>query len=67
MAKACFKRIIKLDYSCSAAYIGLAMVEEKNQNYSEYFKMLSKAFKLDNSNPLVLLHLSEHYLIKGDK
>lgn len=46
--------------------MGLGIIEEKNENFVEYFKYLTKAAKTNRNHPLVLCHLSEHFLIKGD-
>lgn len=66
MARACFNRILSLKPDCIEAYLGLAVIEEKNENFIEYFKYLSKSVKINRKHSLVLIHLSEHYLIKGD-
>lgn len=33
---------------------------------AEYFRNLSQAVKINKKHPLVLIHLAEHFLIKGD-
>lgn len=32
----------------------------------EYFRNISHAVKINKKHPLVLIHLAEHFLIKGD-
>jgi len=66
LARACFQRIIKLDPSCTEAYVGIAVVYDKEENYMEYFRHISAAYKVNRQHPLVLIHLSEHFLLRGD-
>jgi tetratricopeptide (TPR) repeat protein len=66
MARACFQRIVKLDPNSVEAHLGIAIIEEKMENYGLYFDELKRALAINNQHPLVLLHLSEHFLLKGD-
>ena len=67
LADLCFRRIIQLDPFCADAYIGLAVVRFKDQDYSGYFSNLKKAQQLSPNSPLVLLHLAEHFFLSGQK
>lgn len=37
MARACFQRIVKLDPNSVEAHLGIAIIEEKMENYELYF------------------------------
>jgi tetratricopeptide (TPR) repeat protein len=47
LARACFQRIVKLNPSCIEAYVGIAVVYDKEENYSEYFGYISAAYKVN--------------------
>jgi tetratricopeptide (TPR) repeat protein len=66
MARACFERIIRLDPSAVEAYIGIAIVYDKEENFKQYFDFISKAYRINRRHPLVLLHLAEHYLFRKE-
>ncbi len=66
MARACFQRIVKLDPNSVEAHLGIAIIEEKVENYEQYFNELRIALSINQDHPLVLLHLAEHFLLKDD-
>lgn len=65
VAQACFERILKLDGKCYRAMIGLAIVNERNENYQQYFFWLNEANKLKPNYPLLTYLIAENYLIRG--
>ena len=67
LADLCFRRIIKLDPNCADAYIGLAVVRYKDDDFGGYFSNIKKAYQLDPNSPLVLLHLAEHFFLSSQK
>ena len=66
LARACFQRIISLDPNCAEAYLGISIIFEKEENYDEYFRNLSIAYRINPRHPLVILHVAEHFLVTGD-
>ncbi|EDW69381.1 RNA polymerase-associated protein CTR9 homolog [Drosophila virilis] len=68
-AKLAFERALQLDQQCVGALIGLAVLK-LNQLEPESNKlgvqMLSKAYTIDNANPMVLNHLANHFFFKKD-
>lgn len=68
-AKLAFQRALELDPGCVGALIGLAILKlnlqepEENKNGVQ---MLSKAYTLDPTNPMVLNHLANHFFFKKD-
>ena len=58
MARACFQRILKLDPNCVEAYIGIAIIYEKEDLSQEYFKYITLAYNVNKRHPLVLLHIA---------
>lgn len=68
-AKAAFERALALDSQCVGALVGLAIIELNNKT-SESTKlgveMLSKAYSIDSTNPIVLNHLANHFFYKKD-
>ncbi len=50
--------MLKLDSNCIEAYIGLAIIDEKDENYIGYFKNITLAAKINKKHPLVLIHLA---------
>lgn len=68
-AKLAFQRALDLDPNCVGALIGLAILKlnlqepEENKNGVQ---MLSKAYTIDPTNPMVLNHLANHFFFKKD-
>ena len=62
-----FERALFLDQKCVGALIGLAVLK-LNQKVPEMIKsgvmLLSKAYTIDPSNPMVLNHLANHFFYK---
>ena len=46
--------------------MGLATINYKNGNLDAYFQNFKKAYKLTPNDPLIILHLCEHFILKGD-
>lgn len=47
LAEICFRKILKLEPSCASAYMGLAVIRYKDNDYDGYFNNLKVAYKLD--------------------
>jgi len=62
-----FERALSLDPQCVGALVGLAVLK-LNQKMPEMIKngvlLLSKAYTIDPSNPMVLNHLANHFFYK---
>jgi hypothetical protein len=62
-----FERALQLDAQCVGALVGLAILE-LNQQQPESIRMgvqmLSKAYTIDSTNPMVLNHLANHFFFK---
>ena len=59
----------KLDKRCVGALIGLAVINLNNrdaQSIRDGIELLSKAYKYDSIQPLVLVHLANHFFFKND-
>ena len=68
-AKLAFERALELDAKCVGALVGLAIIElnEKNADSTKLgVEMLSKAYSIDSTNPIVLNHLANHFFYKKD-
>lgn len=69
-AKLAFQRALEIDPGCVGALIGLAIIELNNKSDSASTKLgvelLSKAYSLDPTNPIVLNHLANHFFYKND-
>ncbi|CAB3985096.1 RNA polymerase-associated CTR9 homolog [Paramuricea clavata] len=68
-AKLAFERALQLDPYCTGAMVGLAIIElssKKPDAIKTGVQLLSKAYSIDNSNPMVLNHLSNHFFFKKD-
>ena len=62
-----FQRTLELDPSCVGALVGLAVLELNNQQHDSIKKgveLLSKAYTIDSTNPMVLNHLANHFFFK---
>ena len=58
---------MQLDGQCVGALVGLAVLE-LNTKVPEFIKrgvqLLSKAYTIDSTNPMVLNHLANHFFYK---
>lgn len=68
-AKLAFQRALDLDAHCVGALVGLA-ISKLNLHEPEAnrmgVQMLSKAYTVDSTNPMVLNHLANHFFFKKD-
>ncbi|KAJ8969598.1 hypothetical protein NQ314_001677 [Rhamnusium bicolor] len=66
-AKLAFERALELDPKCVGALVGLAILK-LNLQQPDYIRtgvqMLSKAYTIDSSDPMVLNHLANHFFFK---
>ncbi|MPC11630.1 RNA polymerase-associated protein CTR9 [Portunus trituberculatus] len=68
-ARLAFERALELDSMCVGALVGLAVLElneKKPENIRRGVQMLSKAYNIDSTNPMVLNHLGNHFFFKQD-
>lgn len=68
-AKAAFERTLELDHKCVAAFVGLAIIKLNSENIADIklgVNILSKAYNIDETNPMVLNHLANHFFFKRD-
>ncbi|GAB6031101.1 protein required for normal CLN1 and CLN2 G1 cyclin expression [Chamberlinius hualienensis] len=68
-AKLAFERALSLDSQCVGSLVGLAVLELNNKTTESIrngVQMLSKAYTIDSSNPMVLNHLANHFFFKKD-
>ena len=66
-ARLAFERALELDSMCVGALVGLAVLElneKKPENIRRGVQMLSKAYNIDSTNPMVLNHLGNHFFFK---
>jgi hypothetical protein len=62
-----FERALDLDSSCVGALVGLAILQLNQQepdSIKSGVQMLSKAYTIDSTNPMVLNHLANHFFFK---
>ena len=62
-----FERALQLDSQCVGALVGLAILELNNktpESIKSGVGLLSKAYTIDSSNPMVLNHLANHFFYK---
>ncbi|KAJ6219345.1 hypothetical protein RDWZM_005157 [Blomia tropicalis] len=68
-AKLAFERALALDPQCVGALVSLSIME-LNKNIPESIRkgvqMLSKAYTIDQTHPMVLNHLANHFFFKKD-
>ncbi|XP_018785551.1 PREDICTED: RNA polymerase-associated protein CTR9 homolog [Bactrocera latifrons] len=68
-AKQAFERALELDSNCVGALIGLAILKlnlhEPDSNKLGV-QMLSRAYTIDSTSPMVLNHLANHFFFKKD-
>lgn len=68
-AKAAFERALQLDNKCVGALIGLAVIElnkKTPENIRRGVQMLSRAYQCDQTDPMALNHLANHFFFKKD-
>ena len=68
-AKMAFERALELDPRCVGSLIGLAILELNNKTVESTkhgVELLSKAYTIDPTNPVVLNHLANHFFYKKD-
>lgn len=68
-AKLAFERALHLDAQCVGALVGLAILklnEQQDESIRAGVQMLSKAYTIDSTNPMVLNHLANHFFFKKD-
>lgn len=62
-----FGRALELDSNCVGALIGLAIIELNDKtpdSIKHGVQLLSKAYTIDSTNPMVLNHLANHFFYK---
>lgn len=62
-----FERALELDPQCVGALVGLAILRLNKQQPEDIkagVQMLSKAYTIDATNPMVLNHLANHFFFK---
>lgn len=66
-ARMAFQRALDIDPGCVGALVGLAIMDFNSQT-TERIRMgverLSKAYSIDNTNPMLLNHLANHFFFK---
>ncbi|XP_002733846.1 RNA polymerase-associated protein CTR9 homolog, partial [Saccoglossus kowalevskii] len=68
-ARLAFERALQLEPSCVGAIVGLAILElnsKEPDSIKKGVQLLSKAYTIDSSNPMVLNHLANHFFFKKD-
>ncbi|GBN80056.1 RNA polymerase-associated protein CTR9 [Araneus ventricosus] len=68
-AKLAFERALALDSQCVGALIGLAILKLNSgtpESIRNGIQMLSQAYTIDSSNPMVLNHLANHFFFKKE-
>ncbi|XP_044259150.1 RNA polymerase-associated protein CTR9 homolog [Tribolium madens] len=68
-ARLAFERALQLDPQCVGALVGLAILKlnlQQPDSIRSGVQMLSKAYTIDSSNPMVLNHLANHFFFKKD-
>ncbi|XP_078725222.1 RNA polymerase-associated protein CTR9 homolog isoform X1 [Lampetra fluviatilis] len=68
-AQLAFMRALELNPKCVGALVGLAILElnkKEADSIKNGVQLLSKAYTIDSSNPMVLNHLANHFFFKKD-
>ncbi|XP_071862443.1 RNA polymerase-associated protein Ctr9 [Bombus fervidus] len=68
-ARLAFERALQLDSQCVGALVGLSVLKLNQQQPDSIrtgVQMLSKAYTIDSTNPMVLNHLANHFFFKKD-
>lgn len=66
-ARLAFERALQLDNQCVGALVGLAILKlnlQQPDSIRTGVQMLSKAYTIDSTNPMVLNHLANHFFFK---
>lgn len=66
-ARLAFGRALELNPKCVGALVGLAVLELNNKEADSIkngVQLLSRAYTIDPSNPMVLNHLANHFFFK---
>lgn len=66
-ARLAFSRALELNSKCVGALVGLAVLELNNKEADSIkngVQLLSRAYTIDPSNPMVLNHLANHFFFK---
>ena len=62
-----FGRALELNSKCVGALVGLAVLElnsKESDSIKNGVQLLSRAYTIDPSNPMVLNHLANHFFFK---
>lgn len=68
-ARLAFGRALELNSKCVGALVGLAVLELNSKEVDSIkngVQLLSRAYTIDPSNPMVLNHLANHFFFKKD-
>ncbi|KYM99351.1 RNA polymerase-associated protein CTR9 like protein [Cyphomyrmex costatus] len=68
-ARLAFERALQLDGQCVGALVGLSVLKLNQQQPDSIrtcVQMLSKAYTIDSTNPMVLNHLANHFFFEKD-
>ncbi|CAG9855506.1 unnamed protein product [Phyllotreta striolata] len=68
-ARLAFERALELDPKCVGALVGLAILKlnlQQPESIKAGVQMLSKAYNIESSDPMVLNHLANHFFFKKD-
>ncbi|XP_062869017.1 RNA polymerase-associated protein CTR9 homolog isoform X2 [Trichomycterus rosablanca] len=68
-ARLAFSRALELNPKCVGALVGLAILElnsKEADSVKNGVQLLSRAYTIDPSNPMVLNHLANHFFFKKD-
>ncbi|KAK0140225.1 RNA polymerase-associated protein CTR9 [Merluccius polli] len=68
-ARLAFGRALELNSKCVGALVGLAVLElnsKESDSIKNGVQLLSRAYTIDPSNPMVLNHLANHFFFKKD-
>ena len=68
-AELAFQRAIELNSKCTGALVGMAvhcMNIKDRDSIRKGVQLLSRAYAVDPSNPMVLNHLADHFFFKKD-
>ncbi len=66
-ARLAFERSLQLNPRCVGALVGMAILELNSKGHDSIKKgveLLSKAYTIDSTNPMVLNHLANHFFFK---
>ena len=62
-----FQRALDLNPQCVGALVGLAILQlntKQHESIKKGVELLSKAYTIDSTNPMVLNHLANHFFFK---